>query len=280
MRLTGGRVTDRTAQLEAEIEGLKKELEEAKRFERVQESSGSAMLIMMEDLNKSQSDILRAKKEWEATFDAISDPLFIHDNKFRVIRANRAYQKLSGLEFQKIIGIPYYEIFPKMDGPFDACANKTELLEGREEEISVTHLDRVYRLRLYPIKTENGEYLYSVHILEDVTEDRRAQERTKEEMEVTSHLLMIAEATAHTTDIDRLMEQVVHCGHEILRCDICLSYLWDEETMLFQPAQAHGLSREMIPMFRTEPVDEKMEFVRRAMEGMEPVVTPPFAPPC
>ncbi|MEK7851204.1 MAG: GAF domain-containing protein, partial [Deltaproteobacteria bacterium] len=113
----------------------------------------------------------------------------------------------------------------------------------------------------------------------DITEIRRAEERIKEEMSVTNHLLMIAEATIHTTDIDKLMEQIVHCGHEVIRCDICLSYLWDEESKVFQPCQEFGLSRDMIPVFRTEPVDENIEFVRKAVEGREPVVeNPPRSP--
>ena len=101
---------------------------------------------------------------------------------------------------------------------------------------------------------------------------KKAEEQIKQEMEVTSHLLMIAEATAHTTDVDRLMEQVIHCGHEIMRCDICLSYFYDDDSKAFQPAKAFGLSHEMVPIFRTEPVDEKMEFVRRVMKGKKPVV--------
>ncbi|MEK7850258.1 MAG: HD domain-containing phosphohydrolase, partial [Deltaproteobacteria bacterium] len=48
--------------------------------------------------------------------------------------------------------------------------------------------------------------------------------------------------------------------------------------MVFQPAQAHGLSNDMIPVFRTGPIDEKIEFVRKAMEGKEPVITP-LSPP-
>ncbi|MBI5875545.1 MAG: GAF domain-containing protein [Deltaproteobacteria bacterium] len=83
---------------------------------------------------------------------------------------------------------------------------------------------------------------------------------------------MIADATAHTTDVDKLMKQVVHCGHEIMRCDICLSYLYDEDSRAFQPCEMFGLSHELIPVFRTEPLDEKAEFVKKAMEGKEPVI--------
>ena len=79
------------------------------------------------------------------------------------------------------------------------------------------------------------------------------------------------------------MQQVAHWGHEIMRCNICLSYLYDEDSRAFQPCEAFGLSHELIPVFRTEPLDEKMEFIRRAMEGREPVVdqveeNPPQSP--
>jgi len=44
------------------------------------------------------ANIERAKREWESTFDAVSDLISIHDNKFRIIRANKAFypKSLSG----------------------------------------------------------------------------------------------------------------------------------------------------------------------------------------
>ena len=270
--MVGDNMNDRIQELEAEIKRLKEELETSKNREQAVEESRRALLFMIEEVNESAESMKRGKKEWEATFDAISDPLFIHDKKFRIIRANKAYSSISGLPFQEIIGKHYFQVFPRMANPLGACANGTEAFETVEEEISVTHLDRVYRLRLYPIKNENGESLYSVHVLEEVTETRRAQERTKEEMEVTTHLLMIADAIAGTTDIDRLMEQVVHCGHKITGCDICLSYLWDKESNAFQPCQEFGLSREFLPLFRTESLDMKAEFVKQAVTKKSPVI--------
>ena len=131
---------------------------------------------------------------------------------------------------------------------------------------------KIFKVRFYPIKDVNGGYLYSIHILEDITEAKKAEEKIKEEMEITTHLLMIAETTAHITDVDKLMEQVMRCGHEIMKCDVCLSYLWDEEARKFVPSQCYGLAHELIPIFRTEPLDEKLEFVKNAMEGKKPVV--------
>jgi putative nucleotidyltransferase with HDIG domain len=96
--------------------------------------------------------------------------------------------------------------------------------------------------------------------------------KLKEEMEVTKHLLMISEATAHTIDINQLMERVVHCCQMILDSDICLSYLWDRITQVFRPCQAFGLSRENISLFVTEQLDANLEFIKKTIEKRETVI--------
>ena len=337
-----------------------------------------------------------ARKEWEITFDSIADPIFIHDRDFKILRANRAYQKMAGMEFMGFIGRPYYEVFPKMEKPFKGCAKELELQQ--EEEFSCPTTNRIFKIKFYPINGAEGKHLYSVHVMEDITEAkmaegkikegelryrtifeqspagvliidpetflpiefndqacrqldysreefaklrvmdyevietpeevkarskkllregkdsfetkhrvkngaiknvlvtvqkivlsgkplfycvfrditeiRRAEEKIKTEMEITTHLLMIAEATVHTTDIDKLLKQVMLCGHEIMKCDVCLSYLYDKETKAFRPSQQYGLPHELIPLFMTEPMDEKIEFIKKVLEKGEPLTMP------
>ena len=71
------------------------------------------MLYLFEDVNETTIEMSRAKKEWEATFDAISEPIFIHDKDMFILRANRAYKEAAGLPFEEIIGRPYYDVFPE-----------------------------------------------------------------------------------------------------------------------------------------------------------------------
>jgi len=253
---------------DAVIEQLRKELEKKdfelrKAIEKLRELADmrTTMLYTIEDVNQALIDIERSKKEWEATFDSISDPLFIHDKEMRLVKVNRAYLTASGeAKFKNIIGRPYFEVFPKLDAPFKGCRKALELQEEEEEEeeeILLPSINKVFKVRFYPINDENGRLLYSIHILEDITETKRAAERLKEEVEITSHLLMIAEATAGMTDVNKLMEQVVHCSHEVLGCNICLAYLWSNEERLFMPVHALGLPPHLIPIFMTEPIKEK-----------------------
>src|SRR3989304_7747651 len=265
---------DLITELQSEIASLKSELEKAQEQAQELEKSRRATLFMIEDLNISTAQVERAKNEWEATFDSISAPLFIHDKEFKIVRAFMAYRNVSGMKFKEFIGKPYYEIFPKMEKPFKMCLKAQELQEEEEEEeeYSCPVTNRIFNVRFYPIKDTDGKLLYSIHIMEDITKARQAEEKIKQELEINSHLLMIADATAHTTDIDKLLKQVMLCGHNIMKCDICLSYIYDKEAKTFRPSQQYGLSHELIPLFMTEPLDEKTEFVRKATEGKNVVI--------
>src|SRR3990172_8789324 len=270
---------DDITELQAEISRLKSGLEKAQEQAQELEKSRRATLFMIEDLNISTAQVKRAKNEWEATFDSISAPLFIHDKELRIVRANKAYAEAGGMSFSDIVRKKYFEVFPKMEGPFKMCLKAQEMQEEEEEEYSCPVTNRIFNVRFYPIKDTDGKLLYSIHIMEDITEAKRAAERLKEAVDVTTHLLMIAEATAKTTDIDKLMGQVMQCGHKIMGCDVCLSYLWDKEARVFRPAQCYGLAREFIPIFRTELLDEKIEFVRKIVEGKEgAIISQPLSP--
>lgn len=385
----------RIEKLGAEIERLESELEKAAGREHDLSDTRRAMLYLLEDINENASFMERAKKEWEATFDSISDLLFIHDSGMRIIRCNMAYKEASGLGFHEIIGRPYYEVFPKMDGPFDLCreaaANCSE--EAAEHEVDIPLLGKVYKIRFYTIK---GDGVLSIHVMEDITFEKVAEEALKEsedkyhhlfdnlkdaafladidtgrivetnrtgeimlgrsrseiigmhqselhpaekadmykkmfvehalkghesnegelvrkdgatvpvmirgdririkgrdfllgifrditeqkkneekiaqEAEINRNLLMIANATAHTTDIDRLMEQVAGCLQKIMRSDISLSYVWDNSRKVFMPSRAAGLAHAQVPFFRVERLGLDTSFVARALNAGKTVI--------
>lgn len=214
----------------------------------------------------------RGKREWETTFDAISAPIFIHDSGFRIVRANTAYRDAAGMAFNELIGKPYFEVFPKMEKPFEMCLKAQESQKEEEGDVYLSSIDKFFKLSFFPIKDADGRYLYSGHIMEDITEAKRADEKIKQEMEITTNLLMLAEATSHTTNIDKLMEQVVYCICKILGGDICLSYLWDKEAGIFRPAQAYGLTSWEPSLFMAESLSLNAEFIKNAMDGKTPLV--------
>lgn len=99
-----------------------------------------------------------------------------------------------------------------------------------------------------------------MYMLEDLNVARAelelSEESLKDEAQITRHLLMIAEATAHTASIDKLMEQTIHCSREISGSDIFLSYLFDSGDGVFKPSHQIGLPHNLIALFMTEALKE------------------------
>ncbi len=87
-----------------------------------------------DDLESMRKQIAQAHHEWIAALDAVDDPIFLHDREFRILRANRAYQRHAGLPFGEFIGRPYYEIFPRMDGPLPGCQHVLEEKIDKDNE--------------------------------------------------------------------------------------------------------------------------------------------------
>ncbi|OGS91153.1 MAG: hypothetical protein A2Z95_04990 [Gallionellales bacterium GWA2_60_18] len=132
------------------------------------------MKQLTKELEEARRQLEQSHREWMAALDAVDDPIFIHDGEFRVLRANRAYQQRAGIPFKQIIGRPYYEIFPITDGPLPGCRRAVEEKRDNEEDEALFD-GRVYRSRAYPVYGEQGEFLFSVHSLEDVTERKHME---------------------------------------------------------------------------------------------------------
>ncbi|MBI4950143.1 MAG: GAF domain-containing protein [Deltaproteobacteria bacterium] len=263
---------------DSEIVRMKEALRKFEEREGGLEDERKAIIYMLEDINESTSKVETAQKEWEATFDAISSPIFIHDDKYMITRANRAYQKIANMPFREIIGSPYYDIFPRTGGPHSVCS---EFKDNRDEkgardvdveaEVASPETGRVFKVRFYSVKIPGSDGYSAVHVMEDITEAKRAEASIKEEMDVTAHLLMISEATARTTDIEKLMEDVARCNSRIMRADASMSYLWDASSGVFRPSQEYGLDREFLPFFRTDSLNADEGIVKTAVETGEPV---------
>ena len=121
-----------------------------------------------------------AHHEWLYALDAVSNPIFLHDKEFRILRCNKAYREYVGVPYSEIIGRKYYELFPKNNGPLPHCTKALEdpLSVGSEEDIQIE--DKIFHSKGFIIKDDQGHYLYSLHILEDITNQRQTEQALRE----------------------------------------------------------------------------------------------------
>ena len=107
---------------------------------------------------------------------------------------------------------------------------------------------------------------------ESIAEMESAKKRLEEEVEITKHLLMIAEAMANITDIGKLISQVLECSHKITGCDICLAYLWDVEREAFIPNYSIDLPYAILPIFNTSKIKYDAEILIKAFANRIPII--------
>ncbi len=121
-------------------------------------------------LRDSYHQLELARDEWNNAFDALRDPMFFHDPEGRITRCNRAYAERAGVPFKEIIGRRYWEVFPRGAGPLASCARETaETPEKNSEEMKLA-TGETFTSRSFSARDADGGYLFSVHILEDITE--------------------------------------------------------------------------------------------------------------
>ncbi|MDD5716847.1 MAG: PAS domain S-box protein [Sulfuricurvum sp.] len=134
--------------------------------------------------DKKQKEIIAiAQREWTDAFDGIEDGVMLHDRDYNLIRVNKAYKDLSGAQkFKDIIGKPYYQVFPKLDAPMHTCEESFRSGKGEEEQFALED-GRIFKSRTYPVYDNEGEYSFSIHIFENITEEIKSKQLLHESEE-------------------------------------------------------------------------------------------------
>lgn len=65
--------------------------------------------------------IEKGSKQWESTFDAISDLVTVIDKDFNLIKANRATENITNVRVEKVIGKKCYEVLANRKSPCRNC---------------------------------------------------------------------------------------------------------------------------------------------------------------
>ena len=119
--------------------------------------------------------IKSVQQQWVYTFDSIGDPILVHDEQGRVVRTNTRLADLLGRKTQSMFGRAVSELFNVREEPFRICP----YCEG----ISGEGDDPDPWLRGYFLASNSqftdpaGRQLGTIHVLKDITERKKAEEK-------------------------------------------------------------------------------------------------------
>jgi PAS domain S-box-containing protein len=132
----------------------------------------------------------RAKKEWEATFNAMSDGIFIFDNKGVLIRVNRAGAALEDSWPHLLLGRRCCDILRASPGQ-EYCIVEQAISEGRTVTIELIPegLNRSLVISAEPlVETESGT-IGVVCTARDLSELRKAEAEARERQSLLTNII-------------------------------------------------------------------------------------------
>ncbi|MDD2272130.1 MAG: PAS domain-containing sensor histidine kinase [Desulfuromonadaceae bacterium] len=173
------------------------------------------MLIEKPDVPLSEHEyILRAKQEWEHTFDAVTDLIFIIDLDHTIIRVNRAMAERCGLTAQELAGRKCFDVIHGATCYPAYCSHERLVESGEPQtiEFETEQLHGTFEAFVSPIRNDAGHIIASVHVARDVTEKRRSEQlvaaQQKQLEEFNKDLeSRIAEAVAELRNKDSIIMQ-------------------------------------------------------------------------
>ncbi len=140
---------------------------------------------------KNDDAILRAKEEWEHTFDSVPDLIAILDTNFQVVRANKAMANRLGVDPEEAVGLTCYEVVHGLDSPPSFCPYMKLLEDGQEHTVEV-HEDRLggdFIVSVSPLHDSEGKLSGIVHVARDITDRKKAEDKIKKSLNEKEVLL-------------------------------------------------------------------------------------------
>lgn len=131
---------------------------------------------------KYQKMLLDSAKNWQDTFDSISDAITIHDNDFNIIASNRSAKMLLGLSDAEGGNKKCFQYYHGKESPPFQCPSCQARNTGEHvlSEVFEPHLDRYLEIKAFPHFLEGKQIGGIVHIVRDISERKKWEDEILE----------------------------------------------------------------------------------------------------
>ena len=128
-----------------------------------------------------ENALMASQNEWELSFNAIGNAMWILDRKGRILRANQAALKKISVAAADPIGVDFFEIHELKHNASSIAEFRSKLYSEPQEipRIEFSKFEGKYSLFSYPIKNSSGETSGCLVLIEDITEQVRQEEILK-----------------------------------------------------------------------------------------------------
>src|SRR3989337_2965964 len=125
------------------------------------------------NLNKLYEQVLKAKADWQNTFDSISDMICILDKDARITRIDRSFNARVKKPYESLLGARCYEAIHSTCSP-STCPFST-VMETKQSIRNVMEIqigDSVFTTSLFPFFDAESKLHGAVYLFRDITDQK------------------------------------------------------------------------------------------------------------
>ncbi len=165
--------------------------------------------------------VFNAQKQWLCTFDSIDDPVLVHDAEGRILRSNQMFAEKQGKTPQALVGRTLREVLRRGEVPWRVCPYCAEAF-GKGDTPDPNLGGGYFLASNSVLHGPGGGESGTVHVLKDITDRRRAEERYRNLFENVQEGVFMSTPDGHFVDFnDAFMHMLGYLSREeLLRVNI------------------------------------------------------------
>src|SRR5438067_5571470 len=145
--------------------------------------------------------VARAKKEWESTFDAMSDGIFIFDKDGQLVRVNRAGAAMDNASPESLLRRQCCDIL-RTSSDAVACVVEQALRKSGSINLEIVplNLNRPVLVTVEPVLDERSQTVGAVATARDLSELRKAEAVARERQSLLNNIMESAREAIYALD--------------------------------------------------------------------------------
>jgi PAS domain S-box-containing protein len=151
--------------------------------------------------------IKSVQQQWVYTFDSIGDPILVHDAEGRILRTNTRLADLLGRKSQELFGRIVSDLFRTRETAFNICPYCEEI--SGQGDFPDPWLRGYFLASTSQFTDPAGRKLGTIHVLKDITERKKAEEKYRTLVASVQEGVFIATPQGRFLDFNDALMRIV-----------------------------------------------------------------------